>query len=91
MDYEVSNSEEHPNDRTSVIKVTDDKGNEIPYLSGGQWTTDSTKNGNKVRHEERLILGKVNKGTKHLKIEASSSMGDSERRCLSQNARRAER
>ncbi|XBM34355.1 DUF4179 domain-containing protein [Bacillus licheniformis] len=64
IDYEVSNSEEHPNDRTSVIKVTDDKGNEIPYLSGGQWTTDSTKNGNKVRHEERLILGKVNKGTK---------------------------
>ena len=59
--------------------MTDDKGNEIPYLSGGQWTTDSTKNGNKVRHEERLILGKVNKGTKHLKIEASSSMGDSEK------------
>ena len=79
IDYEVSNSEEHPNDRTSIIKVTDDKGNEIPYLSGGQRTTDSTKKGNKVRHEERLILEKVNKGTKYLKIEASSSMGDSEK------------
>lgn len=79
IDYEVSNSEEHPNDRTSIMKVTDDKGNEISRISGGQWTTDSKKTGSRVHHEERLILEKVNKGTKYLTIEAGYSMADSEK------------
>lgn len=43
IDYDVITSLEHPNDRASIIKVTDDKGNEVPYLMSGITLTDRKK------------------------------------------------
>lgn len=79
IDYDVITSLEHPNDRASIIKVTDDKGNEVPYLMSGITLTDRKKIGDRIHRESRMILGKVKDDAKYVKIEASSDKSDSEK------------